>query len=75
MWQRPTGAQLAAVNITAKDRDTAAAAGGGIRFNILEWLNGYLEVAKPLNRDIQAQRAKNEDGKDLRYFFSLATQF
>jgi hypothetical protein len=47
----------------------------GVRFNVFDRVNGYFEVAKPLTRDLQADRAKNEPGKGLRYFFALSTQF
>lgn len=75
VWQRASSEALAAIGSTARDRDSAAAAGGGIRFNINDWVNGYVEVAKPLTRDLQAERAKGEPGKDLRYFFTLSAQF
>jgi hemolysin activation/secretion protein len=75
VWQRAGEAALASIGSTARDRDSAASAGAGIRFNIFDWVNGYVEIAKPLTRDLQAERAKGESGKDLRYFFSLSTQF
>lgn len=75
VWQRPSADSLAGIGSTARDRDSAASAGAGIRFNIYDWINGYVEIAKPLTRDLQAERTKGESGKDLRYFFSLAMQF
>jgi hemolysin activation/secretion protein len=75
VWQRASEEALTEVGSTARDRDSAAAAGGGVRFNIYDWVNGYVEVAKPLTRDLQAERAKGESGKDLRYFFTLSAQF
>jgi hemolysin activation/secretion protein len=75
VWQRASEESLAEIGSTARDRDSAAAAGGGIRFAIYDWVNGYVEIAKPLTRDVQAERAKGEPGKDLRYFFTLSAQF
>lgn len=56
-------------------RQTAAAAGFGIRFGVTDWVTGYFEAAKPLTREVAAERAKGEDGSRMRYFFSLATSF
>jgi hemolysin activation/secretion protein len=75
VWQRAEDDVLLSAGVFAKDRDAGTSAGFGIRFNILDYLAGYVEVAKPLTRDLAAERAKNEDGKDLRYFFNLATNF
>ena len=55
---------------------TLASAGGGVRFNVTEWLSGSLEVAVPLTGKVAADEL-NEDGSgdDVRVFGSLATTF
>ncbi len=44
--------------------------GLGFRFNVTDHLSGYLEWAKPLNKDVSA-----EGNKDSRMFFSLSAHF
>ncbi len=50
-------------------RESAAAAGGGLRFRLLKSLTGYLEAAKPLTRPSE------EDGDDFRFFVRLEYHF
>ena len=52
------------------DSESAASAGGGIRFGVFDTLSGSLEVAQPLTRDVAA-----EGNRDTRFFFSLAATF
>lgn len=44
--------------------------GVGTRFNLNEYLSGYLEVAKPLGREVAS-----EGNKDPRVFFSLSARY
>jgi hemolysin activation/secretion protein len=75
VWQRPSNKLLASLASTQHDRQSAASVGGGIRFNVNDWVTGYFEIAKPLTRAIASEVAKSEDGRAPRYFFSLATSF
>ncbi len=50
-------------------RESAAAAGGGLRFRLMKSLTGYLEAAKPLTRPSE------EDGDDVRLFARLEYHF
>ncbi len=50
-------------------RESAAAAGGGLRFRLMKSLTGYLEAAKPLTRPSE------EDGDDVRFFARLEYHF
>ncbi len=50
-------------------RESAAAAGGGLRFRLMKSVTGYLEAAKPLTRP------SDEDGDDVRIFALLEYQF
>ncbi|WP_366653628.1 ShlB/FhaC/HecB family hemolysin secretion/activation protein [Fodinicurvata sp. EGI_FJ10296] len=52
------------------ESESAASAGGGIRFGLFDTLSGSLEVAQPLTRDVAA-----EGNRDTRFFFSLAATF
>lgn len=54
---------------------SGASAGGGVRYTITDYLAGYLEVAKPLTRAVQALAAKGETGKGPRIFFSVALKY
>ncbi|MCH8313674.1 MAG: ShlB/FhaC/HecB family hemolysin secretion/activation protein [Nitrospinae bacterium] len=63
VWNRiatPTG---------AKQQDLASA-GVGTRFNLTKHVSGYVEVAKPLIRDVAT-----EGNRDPRVFFSLSTTY
>lgn len=51
------------------ERESAAAAGGGLRFRLMKSLTGYLEAAKPLTRPSE------EDGDDFRFFGRLEYHF
>jgi hemolysin activation/secretion protein len=54
---------------------SGASLGGGVRFTITDYLAGYVEVAKPLTRRVQAVQAKGAGGKEPRFFFSVAGKF
>lgn len=58
------------------ERMSLASTGGGVRFNVTEWLSGGVEVAVPLKGEVAAEEL-NEDGSgdDFRVFGSLATTF
>lgn len=63
VWNRiatPTG---------SKQQDLAST-GVGARFNLTKYLSGYVEVAKPLNREVST-----EGNKDPRVFFSLSATY
>ena len=51
-------------------KDSLSSAGIGIRFNLKENYSGYLELDKPLNKDVNAE---NDDNSRL--FFSLLKRF
>lgn len=55
------------------DTDTLSSAGAGVRFNITDFLSGYLEYAQPLTRPVSA---RSSDGKsdDHRIFFSMTVR-
>jgi hemolysin activation/secretion protein len=54
---------------------SGASVGGGIRFNITDYFAGYIEVAKPLTRHVQAIQAQGAGGKEPRLFFNVAGKF
>jgi len=63
VWNRiatPTGAR----------QQDLASAGAGARFNLTKHVSGYLEVAKPLNRDVASL-----GNRDPRVFFSLSATY
>lgn len=46
-----------------------------MRFSITDHFSGYLEVAKPLTRAVQAVQAAGKGGKEPRFFFNVAGTF
>jgi hemolysin activation/secretion protein len=56
--------------ISSETSGSAASAGLGLRFSIGRYVSGFLELAKPLTRIVQA-----EGNKDLRAYFGLAARF
>jgi hemolysin activation/secretion protein len=54
---------------------SAASAGGGFRYSITDYLSGYLEVAKPLTRNVLALAADRQDARAPRVFFSVAAKY
>ena len=54
---------------------SGASAGVGVRFTITDHFAGYLEMAKPLTRAVQAVQAAGAGGKEPRFFFSVAGKF
>ena len=54
---------------------SGASAGFGVRFTITDHFAGYLELAKPLTRAVQAVQAEGAGGKEPRFFFSVAGKF
>lgn len=54
---------------------SGASLGGGIRFSVTDNFAGYVEVAKPLTRPVQAIQAKGAGGKEPRLFFNVAGTF
>ena len=58
-------------DFTGSDRqDSLSSAGGGVRFNLTDWLSGYVEAAKPLDDQVIA-----EGDNDFRGFASLIARF
>ena len=53
-----------------KQRESATAAGGGIRFNVGRYLHGYVEGAAPLTRNVAA-----EGNKNMRIFGGITASF
>lgn len=65
VWRR-----LDATEVGAPDKDSAASAGGGVRFTFGPWLSGYIEGAVPLDHIIAA-----EGNDDARIFGGLKASF
>lgn len=58
-------------DFTGSDRQASlSSAGGGVRFNLTDWLSGYVEAAKPLDDQVIA-----EGDNDIRGFASLVARF
>ena len=55
---------------TGSSKQNLSSVGAGLRFNVTDYISGYVEFDKPLNRDVSA-----EGNKDTRMFFSLSTHF
>jgi hemolysin activation/secretion protein len=55
---------------TGSRRQELTSPGVGTRFNLTEYLSGYVEVTKPLDREVAA-----EGNKDPRVFFSLSARY
>ena len=55
---------------TGSNKQDLNSIGLGFRFDLANHLSGYLELDKPLNRDVAAQ-----GNKDTRMFFSLSANF
>ena len=55
---------------TGSIKQDLSSIGLGFRFDLAKHLSGYLELDKPLNRDVAAQ-----GNKDARMFFSLSANF
>jgi hemolysin activation/secretion protein len=55
-----------------KHATTGSSAGAGVRFNISDNMSGYVELDKPLTRDVSA---RGTDGEEPRAFFALAARF
>ena len=66
VWTRNPAAGL-------KESVSLASGGAGVRFNITAPLSGSFEVAKPLTKDVNANRPNN--GDDTRVFFTLAYRY
>jgi hemolysin activation/secretion protein len=56
--------------VTGERQQELTSAGIGTRFNLNEYLSGYVEVAKPLDREVAS-----EGNKDPRVFFSLSARY
>lgn len=52
-----------------------ASAGGGVRFNLMGHLSGYVEVAEPLTRDVQAQVLAKKDARPTRVFVGMTVRY
>ena len=55
---------------TGSKKQDLSSVGIGLRFNVTDYISGYVEFDKPLNREVSA-----EGNKDARMFFSLSTHF
>ncbi len=51
---------------------TGSSLGFGVRFNVTDNISGYVEIDKPLTRDVSA---RGTDGEKPRAFFSMAARF
>jgi hemolysin activation/secretion protein len=58
------------VTPTGEKQQDLYSTGVGARFNLTKYLSGYVEVAKPLQRDVAA-----EGNRDPRVFFSLSATY
>ena len=56
-------------------RQTAASVGAGVRFNVADTVNGFVEVAQPLTREVRSREAAGKDANGTRFFFGLAAQY
>ncbi|MCJ7601493.1 MAG: hypothetical protein MUO63_08310 [Desulfobulbaceae bacterium] len=55
------------------ERQSLTSAGIGVRFNLTDWMSGYVELAKPLTLPVAAEEPG--DGNDSRFFFNLTARF
>ena len=53
-------------------RQTGASTGAGVRFNLLDNISGFVEMAKPLTRGVAS---RGMDGGEPRYFFGIAARY
>ena len=51
---------------------TGSSLGVGVRFNVTDMISGYVEIDKPMTRDVSAN---GTDGEKPRAFFALAARF
>lgn len=51
---------------------TGSSAGLGVRFNVTDDISGFIELDKPLTRDVAT---RGTDGEEPRVFFSMAARF
>lgn len=52
-----------------------SSAGGGVRFNAMGRLSGYVEVAQPLTRDVQTQVLAKKEPRPTRVFVGLTVRY
>jgi hemolysin activation/secretion protein len=53
-----------------RTQENISSAGFGLRYNLKKWVSGYIELAKPINKDVAA-----EGNRDVRFFFSVSAAF
>jgi hemolysin activation/secretion protein len=70
VWHRLKPA-ISSTGASGKSRESLASTGLGVRFNLTEYVSGYVEMAKPLTQPVSARGAS---GKDWRPFFSIAVR-
>ena len=58
--------------VDGKHAQTGSSAGVGVRFNLSDNVSGFMELDKPLTRDVGA---RGTDGEEPRAFFALAARF
>ena len=54
-------------------RESLASLGGGLRFNLMGDLSGYMEIGVPLTRPVASRGSKHRN--DPRFFFSILGRF
>ncbi|MBI4641722.1 MAG: ShlB/FhaC/HecB family hemolysin secretion/activation protein [Candidatus Tectomicrobia bacterium] len=64
VWRRKT------LSETRPPMESLASAGAGARYNLTDTISGYLEVDKPLTREVTARGNSN-----VRFFFSIGKRF
>ena len=53
-----------------RTQENISSAGLGLRYNLKKWVSGYIELDKPINKDVAA-----EGNRDVRFFFSVSAAF
>jgi hemolysin activation/secretion protein len=71
VWHRLKPA-VSSTGASGKSRESLASTGLGIRFNLTDYISGYVEATKPLTQPVSARGAS---GDEWRPFFSIAQRF
>ena len=58
--------------VDGKHAQTGSSAGVGVRFNLSDNVSGFVEIDKPLTRDVAT---RGTDGEEPRAFFAIAARF
>lgn len=58
------------IGLKSETHEDLSSLGLGFRFNIMEWISGYAEGAKPLDREVNSI-----GNNDMRFFFNLVARY